>query len=151
VRAIRAGAIDFLPKPVDPVLLLVAVRAALELNERQQSEHESRGTLLARFSELTEREREVLAHVICGRLNKQTGASLGVTEKTVKVHRARMMQKLGVRTVPDLIRLADSAGALSHSPRSPLLVTWDWDMVHDEVIGSRALRRLFGIAEDQGA
>jgi FixJ family two-component response regulator len=151
VRAVRAGAVGFISKPVDPPLLLAAVHDAMEINQRNRRELENRETLLARFAQLTDREREVLQYVVAGRLNKQTGASLGVTEKTIKVHRARMMQKLGVRTVPDLIRLMSLVGsppAVVSRPYRP--ATWDWNIKDDWVLGDPMLSALYGV-DDRGA
>jgi FixJ family two-component response regulator len=110
VRAMKAGAIDFLTKPVDADDLLAAIeraRAAENKALRARSETE---LIEAKLATLTPREREVLPYVIAGKLNKQIAGSLGTVEKTIKVHRARMMRKLGVRTVQDLVRLAERAG-----------------------------------------
>ena len=110
VRAMKAGALDFLTKPVSARQLLAAIARAIEVDARGR---ELRGELMTandRVSRLTPREREVLAHVIAGRLNKQIAADLGVVEKTIKLHRGRMMQKMGVRTVADLVRIAELAG-----------------------------------------
>lgn len=150
VRAVRAGAVGFISKPIDPPLLLAAVREALVLDERSRRERAKRETLLARFAQLTDREREVLQYVIAGRLNKQTGASLGVTEKTIKVHRAHMMQKLGVRTVPDLMHLMNIVGTPACASRPHRAATWDWNIEQDWVIGDVPLRELYGVG-DRGA
>jgi FixJ family two-component response regulator len=110
VRAMKAGAVDFLTKPVKREALFSAVVRAAKvdaLSRLKRDESKSIGDLLAT---LTHREREVLEYVIAGRLNKQIAASLGTVEKTVKVHRGRMMSKLGVKSVADLVRLADKAG-----------------------------------------
>ncbi|MBR0696627.1 response regulator transcription factor [Bradyrhizobium lablabi] len=107
VRAMKAGAIDFLTKPVQDKDLFEAVsraKAREAESRRLQSEKES---IQAKFSNLTPREREVFAHVVAGRLNKQIAADLGTVEKTIKVHRSRMMEKLGIRTVADLVRMAE--------------------------------------------
>jgi len=103
----KAGAIDFLTKPVKDVDLFEAVsRAGARDAEmrRLQSELES---MQAKVDTLTPREREVLTHVVAGRLNKQIAGDLGTVEKTIKVHRSRMMEKLGIRTVADLVRMAE--------------------------------------------
>ena len=110
VRAMRAGAVSFLTKPVKGEELLDAVRAALEKDRKTR---EVRGRLVAierRLATLTPREREVLEHVVCGRLNKQIAADLGTAEKTVKVHRGRMMEKMQTRSVAELVRICDQAG-----------------------------------------
>ncbi|WP_063768844.1 response regulator [Verrucomicrobium sp. BvORR034] len=103
VRAIKAGAIDFLTKPVDDADLLRAVRAGLE----QAADHAALATSMAR---LTPRERQVMKHVVAGRLNKQIAAELGTGEQTIKVHRARLMQKLNLDSVADLVRAAEKSG-----------------------------------------
>ena len=113
VRAMKAGAIDFLTKPVDAEALLTAVKRAKVLDaerRRARAEMEAARALVAR---LTTREREVLEHVVAGRLSKQIAADLGIVEKTIKVHRSRMMSKLRVRTIPDLMRLVQVAGITS--------------------------------------
>ena len=110
VRAMKAGAIDFLTKPVDAEALLTAVKRAKALDaerRRARAEMEAARALVARLSP---REREVLRHVVAGRLNKQIAADLGTVEKTIKVHRGRMMQKLEIRTVQDLMGFAERAG-----------------------------------------
>lgn len=110
VRAMKAGAIDFLTKPVDEKDLLAAIARAEE-RDREDRQAQGEVTLIsARVATLTPREREVLTHVVAGRLNKQIAGDLGTSEKTIKVHRARMMQKMGVRTVADLVRLAGKVG-----------------------------------------
>jgi RNA polymerase sigma factor (sigma-70 family) len=110
VRALRAGAIDFLTKPVRRDLLLAAIARAEELDTKVRQAHSERQLIESAIAGLTPREREVLEHVIAGKLNKQIAASLGTTEKTVKVHRGRMMGKLGIRSVADLVRLAEQGG-----------------------------------------
>jgi FixJ family two-component response regulator len=110
VRAMKAGAIDFLTKPVSDQDLLGAIARAQEQDAQARRTHAELASILARITTLTPREREVLTHVITGRLNKQIAGDLGTVEKTIKVHRGRVMDKLGVRTVADLVRLADKAG-----------------------------------------
>lgn len=110
VRAMKAGASDFLTKPIDDEVLLGCVRQALE---RSRALRESRWRSLdvrERLASLTPREREVLEGVIAGRLNKQIGGDLGIREATVKVHRGRVMEKMGASSVADLVHLADRAG-----------------------------------------
>jgi FixJ family two-component response regulator len=110
VRAMQAGAVDFLLKPVQSEELLQAVARAAECNEAKRKAKDSQKEILARLETLTRREREVLTHVIAGQLNKQIAADLGTVEKTIKVHRSRMMAKLGVRTVVELVRLTEAVG-----------------------------------------
>ena len=110
VRAMRAGAVDFLTKPVSDRDLLAAIARAAEQDARLRQSHAELSTIQARIATLTPRERQVLAHVVAGRLNKQIAGELGTVEKTIKVHRSRMMEKLGVRTVADLVRLAEKVG-----------------------------------------
>src|SRR5271163_1022550 len=105
VKAMKAGAIDFLAKPADASLLLAAVAQALERDSQARRDRERRMSVEQRLASLTPREREVLTRVVAGRLNKQIAGELGIVEKTIKVHRGRMMGKMGVRTVADLVRL----------------------------------------------
>ena len=110
VRAMKHGAVDFLTKPVDDDDLIAAVDRALA---REATDHVRRAQiteLQMRFSTLTSREQEVLGHVIAGRLNKQIAAVLGTTEKTVKVHRARVMEKMQAQSLAELVRLSGTAG-----------------------------------------
>jgi FixJ family two-component response regulator len=110
VQAMQAGAIDFLLKPVKRHDLLRAVERAAHKDEVIRKQHAEQGNIAARLGMLTAREREVLTHVIAGRLNKQIAADLGTVEKTIKVHRSRMMVKMGVRTVAELVRLTEKVG-----------------------------------------
>lgn len=110
VRAMKAGAVDFLTKPVKAEHLLNAITRALERDAQIRRERGVRCLIEARIRHLTPREREVLSHVVAGRLNKQIAGDLGTVEKTIKVHRGRMMAKMGVRTVADLVRVAAQAG-----------------------------------------
>ncbi|TXL81673.1 response regulator transcription factor [Vineibacter terrae] len=110
VRAMKAGAADFLTKPVKEEDLLDAIS---RIREREALLHHERQELQAvrsRLATLTPREHEVLTHVIAGRLNKQIAFDLGTVEKTIKVHRGRMMEKMGVRSVAELVRMAERAG-----------------------------------------
>ncbi len=112
VRAMKRGAIDFLTKPVNDEELLKAVRSAVEADrDRRESEAEI-GDIRRRLAALTPREREVLCHVVAGKMNKQIAADLGAAEKTIKVHRGRVMQKMQVRSVAELVHLADKVGTM---------------------------------------
>ncbi|MET3841376.1 response regulator [Bradyrhizobium sp. OAE829] len=110
VRAMRAGAVDFLTKPVSYVDLLAAIARAEKEDLENRAASASLNSINARLAMLTPREREVMTHVVAGRLNKQIAGDIGTVEKTVKLHRGRMMRKLGVRSVADLVRLAERAG-----------------------------------------
>jgi FixJ family two-component response regulator len=106
----RAGAIDFLTKPVNDADLLAAIARAEKEDASTRRADAAFDQINARFAILTPREREVMTHVVAGRLNKQIAGDLGTVEKTIKVHRGRVMEKLGVRSVADLVRLAEKAG-----------------------------------------
>lgn len=116
VRAMKLGAADFLTKPVDADELIAAVDAALERNREQRADRAEKHLVASRLAALTAREREVFELIAQGRLNKQIAAECGTVEKTIKFHRANLMRKLGVRTVADLVRLAERAG--TGKPRS---------------------------------
>ncbi len=105
VRAMKAGAVDFLVKPVEAAPLLAAVADALERDRAARAREHGRQDLDARLASLPPREREVMDLVVAGRLNKQIADDLGIAEKTTKVHRGRMMKKMGARTVADLVRI----------------------------------------------
>jgi RNA polymerase sigma factor (sigma-70 family) len=110
VRAMKAGAVDFLQKPIDDQVLLDAVNRALDRHRRQREEEAGLQVLRERIAELTPREKEVFALVVSGLLNKQIAAELGTSEKTIKVHRARVMQKMRADSLAELVRMADRAG-----------------------------------------
>ena len=110
VQAMKHGATNFLTKPVDDTELLAAIQEALAAGAQWHRSHAERDRIARCLDTLTERERQVLEQVVAGRLNKQIAAELGTAEKTIKFHRANLMRKLGVRTVADLVRLAERAG-----------------------------------------
>jgi FixJ family two-component response regulator len=110
VRAMKAGAVDFLTKPVSDEVLVEAIARAKSKDAEARKLNAELLAIRAKLATLTPREREVLTHVVAGRLNKQIAGDLGTVEKTIKVHRSRMMEKLGVRTVADLVRMAEKAG-----------------------------------------
>lgn len=148
VQAIRAGATDLLPKPVTAAALLKAVAAATELDRKNRDARERRERVRERFAELTPRELEVVEFVVAGHRNKQTAATLGIVEKTIKVHRARAMQKVGARNLPELVHLVDAAGGLSgETAVASGFAVWDWDMAEDWVTGNPALATLFHLRE----
>jgi FixJ family two-component response regulator len=107
VRAMKAGAVDFLIKPFDDHALLSAVRVAIEKDRSARLQQAQRDRIEKSLAALTAREREVFQHVTRGRLNKQIAGDLGIVEKTVKVHRGRIMKKMGVRTLAELVKLAE--------------------------------------------
>lgn len=110
VQAMKRGALDFLTKPVNDENLLQAVRSALEKDRVARQARAELDDILERLATLTPREREVIDHVVTGQLNKQIAADLGTVEKTIKVHRARVMEKMKVKSVAELVRLAERAG-----------------------------------------
>jgi FixJ family two-component response regulator len=107
VQAMKQGASDFLTKPVDEKDLLAAVRTAIEKHRALRREQVERYEIRERLATLTPREREVLQYVITGKLNKQIASDLGTVEQTVKVHRARVMHKMRVQSVAELVRLVE--------------------------------------------
>ena len=110
VQALKGGAVDFLTKPVNDKDLLAAVRAAIEKDRALRQEQAELSEIRARLATLTPREREVLEYVVTGKLNKQIAGDLGTVEQTVKVHRARVMQKMRVQSVAELVRLTERCG-----------------------------------------
>jgi len=105
VRAMKLGAVEFLAKPFREHDLLDAVEQAVRRDERARAERAAARAVHERYDALTEREREVLELVVAGRLNKQIGATLGVSEQTVKVHRHNLMRKMEATSLPDLVRM----------------------------------------------
>ena len=110
VDAMKRGAVDFLEKPVTKELLLGTIHQALARDAEQRERQRERSSMQARVALLTPREHEVMEHVIAGRLNKQIAADLGISLKTVKAHRAKVMQKMDARSVPDLVAMCRAAG-----------------------------------------
>jgi FixJ family two-component response regulator len=110
VRAMKGGAVDFLTEPVDDTELLAAVQQAIAADRLARAARVELDALKQPLASLTPREREVLVHVVAGRLNKQIAADLGTVEKTIKVHRARIMEKMAVRSLADLVRIAERLG-----------------------------------------
>jgi FixJ family two-component response regulator len=107
VQAMKGGAVDFLTKPVDADALIASVRGAIDLDLAQRAHANEDAAVRAALGTLTPRELEILPYLVSGRLNKQIGSDLGVVEKTVKVHRMHVMQKLGLRSLAELVRLAE--------------------------------------------
>jgi FixJ family two-component response regulator len=110
VQAMKAGAVDFLTKPIDQVTLIAAIEQALRRDADQRVKRKIRVAIEGRINQLTMREREVMTRIIRGRLNKHIAAEFGVGEKTVKVHRSRVMSKMRARSVAELVRLAERVG-----------------------------------------
>jgi FixJ family two-component response regulator len=110
VQAMKAGAVDFLQKPVDEDVLLAAVAAALEQDNRLRHRQRYQIALHQRVATLTPREREVMALVITGLLNKEIAFALGTSEKTIKAHRVRIKEKMQARSLADLVRMAAIVG-----------------------------------------
>ena len=106
VKALKAGAVSFLTKPFDEMALLAAVDEALRISENTFRRKAQDADVKRRYDSLTPREREVFGGVVRGLLNKQIGDEMGIAEKTVKVHRARVMDKMGVDSVANLVRLS---------------------------------------------
>jgi FixJ family two-component response regulator len=111
VRAMKAGAVDFLSKPFRDQDMLDAVAAALDRDRRRRRERQDLAALEARSAALTPREREVMVHVVAGLMNKQIAAEVGLSEITVKIHRGSLMRKMAARSVPDLVRMFEALRA----------------------------------------
>ena len=110
VRAMKGGAVDFLQKPFNDQQLLDCVQRALARSRDQRSDRAERVELEGRLETLTPREREVLLQVVTGKLNKQIAGDLAIAEKTVKVHRGRVMEKMRAASVADLVRMVEKLG-----------------------------------------
>jgi FixJ family two-component response regulator len=107
VRAMKAGAIEFLAKPLQEQELLDAVRNGIERDRAQRAEGQAIAELRTRFASLAPREKEVMALLAAGRLNKQIAGQMGTSEMTARVHRKQVMHKMGARSLADLVRIAD--------------------------------------------
>ena len=116
VRAMKAGAVEFLTKPFRDQDLLDAIQAAVERDRERRRELELDDKLRLRFGQLTERERQIMQLVASGRANKQIAAELGLSEVTVKVHRGQVMRKMRAKSLPELVRMADRLA--THGPKA---------------------------------
>lgn len=121
VRAMKAGAADFLTKPFRDQELLDAVFTALEQDRARLRRQQSSSALWKRFKSLSPRERDVVTHVVAGDLNRQIAAKLGLSEVTVKLHRARGMRKMGARTLADLVRMIERGGMCDRHTEEPAM------------------------------
>jgi FixJ family two-component response regulator len=126
VQAMKRGAVDFLQKPANDEELLKAVQRGINRDTASWQERADRLGIQQRLATLTPREKEVLAHIISGKPNKQVAADLGIVEKTIKVHRARVMRKMNVESLADLVRVAERVGikpAAGRTTRPPASFT----------------------------
>lgn len=110
VRAMKAGALDFIEKPLTESLLLEAVRGMLAYDEERESERREETAILERLEQLTARERDVLEKLVLGQPNKVIAYELGISARTVEVHRGRVMEKMGAKSLSHLVRMAIRAG-----------------------------------------
>lgn len=120
VHAMKDGAVDFLLKPVDADSLLTAIRSAIARHGAALAAEKQSAVIHARLGKLSRREREVMEHVVRGEPNKRIATELGISEKTVKVHRHRVMEKMEAGSLAELVRLADAASQVTsrdHAPR----------------------------------
>jgi len=114
VQAMKAGAVEFLTKPFREQEFLDAIQRAINSDRAARLQRAKLADLRGRYQALTPREREVMAHVVTGMLNKQIAHELGTTEKTIKVHRGHLMQKMGVKSLAELVRTAERLGIFGH-------------------------------------
>ena len=112
VQAMKGGAVDFLQKPFDDTQLLDAVARAIDRAEKDEKAFTELSAIRERYATLTTREREVMTHIVTGKLNKQVADDLGTVEKTIKVHRARVFEKMQVQSLAELVPLAVKLGML---------------------------------------
>ena len=110
VRAMKAGAVDFLEKPFDDQALLDSIHRALEESRERRADRAERAVIRRRIDSLTPREHQVLELVVTGMLNKQVADALGAAEKTIKVHRGRIMAKMHANSVVDLVLMTEKVG-----------------------------------------
>jgi FixJ family two-component response regulator len=120
VRAMKAGAVEFLTKPVRSRDLLAAIRAAIERERASQQTRLEAEALRERYERLTPREREVLALVVGGQLNKQIAGELATSERTIKFHRAHVMEKMAAASLAELVQMAGQLGILPEGPPGPV-------------------------------
>jgi two-component system, LuxR family, response regulator FixJ len=120
VEALKAGAADFLEKPFDDAQLLAAVSSALAASQRRREEEAAMAGIAKRLASLTPREREVLDKLVAGQPNKTIAYDLGSSPRTVEVHRARVMEKMGVRSLPELVRMTIAAERAASPGKTPV-------------------------------
>src|SRR5437870_6594544 len=137
VRAMKAGAVEFLTKPFRDQDLLDAIQIALERDRTRRVQEAEVAKLRERYESLTPREREVMPLVVSGLLNKQIAAEIGASEATVKVHRSQLMRKMGAESVADLVRMAAEMGIPAAKPKGPYT-----DDCCSEIRGSQSVRQM---------
>ena len=118
VQAMKRGAMEFLTKPFRDQDLLDAIEASLARDRARQESEQALATLRERFESLSSREREIMLHVVAGRLNKQIANDIGIAESTVKVHRTHLMRKMKARSLPELSRMADTLNVRLQQPQN---------------------------------
>jgi RNA polymerase sigma factor (sigma-70 family) len=128
VRAMKAGAADFLTKPVETSMLLGAIHRALAQDAEARAARENLRVLQQRYQSLTPRERQVLEHVVTGKMNKEIAAELGISERTIKAHRASIMEKMRASSVAELVRFADCLRRSAQSQHSFQVVSYPFQL-----------------------